>query len=111
QHRTTLNQVGRPVQITTGRQLATSGWPSDVDDVVVMLDARDAFRSAPEDANIYWGAYVGTSDEVLLSGKLSDVGEHITAERANARERKGWLMDSYLLRRDRAGFDADSTEE
>jgi len=41
-HRIGLNQVGRPVQITTGRRLAKA-WPDDVDDVVVMLDAQAAF--------------------------------------------------------------------
>ncbi|MGV9240010.1 precorrin-6A synthase (deacetylating), partial [Streptomyces nigra] len=38
-HRTGLNRVARPVQITTGRRLA-EGFPDGVDDVVVMLDAH-----------------------------------------------------------------------
>jgi precorrin-6A synthase len=98
-HRVPLNQVGRPVQITTGRRLAAE-WPSDVDDVVVMLDARTAFANHVEkDAEIYWGAYIGTPDEILISGKLSEVADQIVAARAEARERKGWIMDTYLLRR------------
>jgi precorrin-6A synthase len=98
-HRIPMNRIGKPVQITTGRRLAEQ-WPSDVDDIVVMLDARNAFTAyADEDVDIYWGAYVGTPDEILLSGKLSDVAPRIEAERAEARERKGWIMDSYLLRR------------
>lgn len=100
QHRTTLNQIGRPVQITTGRLLA-SGWPEGMEDVVVMLDARNAFQQvADDDTDIYWGAYVGTPDEILISGKVSEVAPRIEAERAEARRRKGWIMDSYLLRRD-----------
>src|SRR5262249_6519742 len=42
-HRTGLNRVARPVQITTGRRLA-EGFPEGVDDVVVMLDAHQGFR-------------------------------------------------------------------
>jgi precorrin-6A synthase len=104
-HRTALNQIGRPVQITTGRRLAQA-WPAEVDDVVVMLDARNAFTGyTGEDIDIYWGAYVGTPDEILLSGRLFEVAPRIEAERAQARERKGWIMDSYLLRR-QAGDDS-----
>jgi precorrin-6A synthase len=98
-HRTTLNRVGKPVQITTGRRLA-DGWPQDVDDVVVMLDAHNSFDGfVGEDVDIYWGAYVGTSDELLVSGPVGEVADRIKAVRAEARERKGWVMDTYLLRR------------
>ncbi|MEV0093663.1 precorrin-6A synthase (deacetylating) [Streptomyces sp. NPDC050738] len=99
-HRTGLNRVARPVQITTGRRLA-EGWPEGVDDVVVMLDAHQSFRHhIDQDPVIYWGAYVGTSDEILVSGRLSEVAERIEEVRAEARARKGWIMDTYLLRRD-----------
>ncbi|MYV38922.1 precorrin-6A synthase (deacetylating) [Streptomyces sp. SID1328] len=98
-HRTGLNRVARPVQITTGRRLA-EGLPEGVDDVVVMLDAHQAFREyAGEDIDIYWGAYIGTPDEILVSGPLAEAGPEIERVRAEARERKGWIMDTYLLRR------------
>lgn len=100
-HRTGLNQVGRPVQITTGRRLADGGLPDGVDDVVVMLDAHQAFgRFTGQGLHIYWGAYLGTPDEILLSGPLDDaLATRISAVRAEARARKGWIMDTYLLRR------------
>ncbi|GGS47576.1 precorrin-6A synthase (deacetylating) [Actinokineospora fastidiosa] len=98
-HATTLNQVGGAVQITTGRRLA-SGWPDGVDDLVVMLDAQCAFLAYP-DAEIRWGAYVSTPDEILISGRVSEVGERIRREREAARASKGWIMDTYLLRRPR----------
>lgn len=99
-HRVPLNRVGRPVQITTGRRLAEDGFPAGVDDVVVMLDSRCAFtRFAGEPVDIYWGAYVGTPDELLVSGPVGDVAEHIRRVREQARARKGWIMDTYLLRR------------
>ena len=98
-HRVGLNQVGRPIQITTGRRLAKA-WPDDVDDVVVMLDAQTAFTEhLDQDADIYWGAYLGTPDELLVSGPLREVAPEIEKVRAEARDRKGWIMDTYLLRR------------
>ncbi|MYX30277.1 precorrin-6A synthase (deacetylating) [Streptomyces sp. SID8381] len=98
-HRTGLNRVARPVQITTGRRLA-EGFPEGVDDVVVMLDAHQVFRQyADQDIDIYWGAYIGTPDEILVSGPIAEAGPRIERLRAEARERKGWVMDTYLLRR------------
>nr|WP_296065701.1 precorrin-6A synthase (deacetylating) [uncultured Actinoplanes sp.] len=96
-HRIGLNRVGRPYQVTTGRRLA-EGWPDGVDDVVVMLDAQQAFAGHPE-ADIYWGAYVGTPDEILRSGPVARVGDEIKEVRTEARARHGWIMDTYLLRR------------
>jgi precorrin-6A synthase len=100
-HRTGLNQVGRPVQITTGRRIADGGLPEGVDDVVVMLDAHQSFTAlAGQDLHIYWGAYLGTEDEILIEGPLDDaLARRIGEVRAEARERKGWIMDTYLLRR------------
>ena len=100
-HRIALNRVGGPVHITTGRRLA-DGFPDHSDDVVVMLDAACAFEGlADQDLEIYWGAYLGTDDELLVSGKLAEVAAEIKATRRAARERKGWIMDTYLLRRPR----------
>ncbi|MFP5020634.1 precorrin-6A synthase (deacetylating) [Pseudonocardia phyllosphaerae] len=101
-HRLILNRVGRPVLITTGRRVA-EGLPDDVDDVVVMLDGRTAFATIPPERrtelSIYWGAYLGTPDELLVAGPLDEVADEIVRVRAEARERKGWIMDTYLLRR------------
>ncbi|WP_433324437.1 precorrin-6A synthase (deacetylating) [Spirillospora sp. CA-294931] len=103
-HGIALNQVGAPVQITTGRRLAEE-WPPATDDVVVMLDARNAFAEYAEhpDVEIYYGAYLGMPDEILIAGPLSEVAERIVTERAEARNRKGWIMDTYLLRRPATG--------
>jgi precorrin-6A synthase len=99
-HRTTMNQIGRAVQLTTGRRLA-SGWPEGVDDVFVLLDAHTTFdRFTAHGLTIYWGAYVGTPDEIVLSGPLTEaLAAEIRKTRAEARERHGWIMDTYLLRR------------
>jgi precorrin-6A synthase len=99
-HRIALHGVGHPVHITTGRRLATDGWPPDVDDLVVMLDADCSFTTLdPAGVTIYWGAYLGTPDEILISGPLAEVAAEIQEVRAEARDRKGWMFDTYLLRR------------
>ncbi len=65
-----------------------------------MLDGEQAFaRIDPEDLDIYWGAYLGTADEILIAGRLAEVRENIIEERKRARKAKGWIMDTYLLRR------------
>lgn len=98
-HRTVLHRVGEPVHITTGRRLA-GGLPEGVDNAVVMLDARCTFTQIPgDDVHIWWGAYLGTPDEVLITGNLREVEADIVRVRAELRERKGWIMDTYLLRR------------
>jgi precorrin-6A synthase len=102
-HRIPWNRVAGAVQITTGRRLAADGWPPGVDDVVVMLDADCSFRHLdPAGLEVYWGAYLGTPDELLVAGPLAEAGKEIERVRAAARARKGWIMDTYLLRRSRA---------
>ncbi len=103
-HRIALNRVGQAVLVTTGRRLA-AGLDSDAADVVVMLDAGCAFTTvADRDLEIYWGAYLGTEDELLVSGRLADVADDIVRLRAQARARKGWIMDTYLLRKPSAAL-------
>jgi precorrin-6A synthase len=97
-HRVPFNRVGGAVQITTGRRLA-AGFPAEADDVLVMLDSDCTFARLDDDLDIYWGAYVGTPDEILIAGRVADVAGEIQRARRDARERKGWVMDSYLLRR------------
>jgi precorrin-6A synthase len=102
-HRTTLNRIGEAVEITTGRRIA-EGFPNNVDSVVVMLDAENAYkRFADQDIDIFWGAYIGTPDEILISGKLSEVANDIERVRAEARKANGWIMDTYLMRRGKGG--------
>jgi precorrin-6A synthase len=97
-HRVPLNRVGGSVHITTGRRLA-EGLPENSDHVVVMLDADCTFtRFVADDLDIYWGAYIGAADERLVAGRLGDVSGEIERIRTEARERKGWIMDTYLLR-------------
>ena len=98
-HRIALNAIGEPVLITTGRKLAEAGSAAD-HDTLVMLDGGAGFDAvAHEDVEIFWGAYLGTADEVLVSGRLPDVIDDIRRIRREGKARKGWIMDTYLLRR------------
>lgn len=96
-HRLPINRVGEAIHVTTGRKLA-EGLPPGVTNAVVMLDNQNAFRTADPEAEIYWGAYIGTANEILISGKLKDVAPAIEATRTAARQKHGWIMDTYLLR-------------
>ena len=99
QHKVPLNRIGRSIEITTGRRLA-AGQVSDADSLVVMLDAEDSYHQvADQETEIYWGAYLGTPDEILISGKLKDVADEIERVRKAARLANGWIMDTYLLRK------------
>ncbi|MHC3823388.1 MULTISPECIES: precorrin-6A synthase (deacetylating) [Pseudomonas] len=99
QHKVPLNSIGRSIEITTGRRLA-AGQVSDTDSLVVMLDAEDSYHHvADQQTEIYWGAYLGTPDEILISGKLKDVAAEIERVRKAARAEHGWIMDTYLLRK------------
>ena len=100
-HRIALNAIAGSVVITTGRKLAV-GFPEDAETVVVMLDGEQAFAQLDEpDMEIFWGAYLGTADEMLFAGRLNDLKNDILTARAAARARKGWIMDTYMLKKRR----------
>jgi len=98
-HKISLNRIGGSLLVTTGRRVE-AGWPEGATDIVVMLDANCSFRRLNDgDISIFWGAYLGTDDELLISGTITECGELIEATRTRARARKGWVFDTYLLRR------------
>lgn len=97
QHKVPLNTIGGAVEVTTGRRLAAAEV-SDAQSLVVMLDAEDAYRQVSDpNTHIYWGAYLGTPDEILIAGRLGDVADDIERTRKAARLANGWIMDTYLL--------------
>ncbi|WP_040838098.1 precorrin-6A synthase (deacetylating) [Nocardia brevicatena] len=95
-YRTVLHRIGEPVHITTGRRLRAEGLGDR--STVVMLDGDCAFTELSPDAHIRWGAYLGMPDETLIAGRVGDVSAEIVRRRAELRARKGWIMDTYLLR-------------
>ncbi|KAF0227451.1 MAG: precorrin-6A [Beijerinckiaceae bacterium] len=101
-HAIPLNEIGTPFTVTTGRKLREGGWPAGVDTLAVMLDAGGAFEALdPAGITIWWGAYLGMKEEILLHGPLAGIRTTILETRSEARQRHGWIMDTYLLRRAR----------
>ena len=97
-HGIPLNTVGGEVLVTTGRRLREA-MPG-AESVAVMLDGGCAFRDLPpEQVTIYWGAYLGMPNEIVIAGPLAEVADRIVEARTKARAEHGWIMDTYLLRR------------
>lgn len=99
-HAIPLNTIDGAVRVTTGRQLREHGLPPDEKSAVVMLDGLCSFtRLDPKGLYIWWGAYLGSKQQILIEGPLTKVAQRIVDTRAKARAEHGWIMDSYLLRR------------
>ncbi|MCW2318037.1 precorrin-6A synthase [Rhodoblastus acidophilus] len=98
-HAISLHEIGGDLLVTTARRLLAGG-AKNFDSVAVMLDSNAAFaRIDPEDFHIYWGAYLGTEHEVLMSGPLAEIGSALAETVRREKERHGWILDIYLLRR------------
>ena len=96
-HKITLNSTGRPFQVTTGRILRELGSPNQIETVAVLLDEKCSFNLIKKKAIfIWWGAYLGTDNEILLSGDLDKVGHTIVQARSIAKQKYGWIMDTYI---------------
>lgn len=99
-HKMALNRIGDAILITTGRRLTEEGLPENAGSTIVMLDGKCAFNTLDDkDVTVHWGAYLGTADEIVISGRIGDVGDEIVSTREEARRKKGWIMDTYLLRK------------
>lgn len=99
-HQLILNTVGGPIHVTTGRRLVGEFRP-ELGTVVVMLDGDLACAGLVDqhpDLEIWWGAQLGLTDEVLVHGRLHEVIDEITTRRAAVRAERGWVMDVYALR-------------
>ncbi len=64
-----------------------------------MLDADCTFlwTAAPDD-HIWWGAYLGTPDEIVLAGTVG-TSVRPSVDPARGPRAHGWIMDIYLLPR------------
>lgn len=97
-HKIPLNGIGEAVEVTTGRRVAAR-TPEGA--FVALLDDGTGLKALMErgwPGHVWWGACLGTPDEMLMSGRLSEVGEAILRARAEVRARKGWVMDVWLGR-------------
>ncbi|WP_170472971.1 precorrin-6A synthase (deacetylating) [Ruegeria arenilitoris] len=97
-HAIPINEIGEPFVVTTGRRIREEGWPSATKKMAVMLDGECSFQSLKmDDFDIWWGAYVGMKEEILINGPLAEKCQEIMSTRAKARADHGWIMDVYLL--------------
>ncbi|AHD21071.1 precorrin 6A synthase [Rhodococcus pyridinivorans SB3094] len=97
-HRLVLNTIGGPITVTTGRRLVQD-VAAGASNIVVMLDGGLVCADLDGAWNIWWGANLGTDDEELVAGKLAEVLPAIREARVRAKQARGWVMDTYLLRR------------
>ena len=98
-HQIALN-AGASVHITTGARLLAEYRP-ELGDVVVMNDAELACRGLVgefPDTEVFWGAYLGTPDQVIANGPLRTVATELADLRRRLVEHHGWILDTYLLR-------------
>lgn len=97
-HKILLNRVGETITICAGRKLPALSLQQRRN-VCVMLDAQCTFTQVcDEHTYIWWGAYVGTPQEVLRCGYAHEVSSEIQEVRASLKKQHGWVMDIYLLR-------------
>ena len=98
-HKIPLNRISEPILITTARHLKEY-TPAEIKNMIVVLDSHVSFKDIDdEDIDIYWGGYLGSDDEILISSRLKDVKDEIKKTIIEAKRRKGWIMDTYILRR------------
>ena len=99
-HRIALGDGGSDVHFLSAQRLVDSYEPAMGDAVVVDDDRLRCLELADlfPDLELYWGAHLGSPDEVLVAGRLADVADELRAARARAAGSRGWVLDAYLLR-------------
>ena len=97
-HRIVLNEVGRPVHVTTARRLREAVTVGQGNIVVMLGGSLDL--DGLDDWFIWWGANLGTPAEELVAGRVADVRDELAAARDRAKAAAGWVMDVCLLRRE-----------
>lgn len=99
-HRIALGGRGSDVHLVSAQHLVDSYDPAMGDAVVFADDRLQCLELADlfPDLELYWGAHLGTPDELLVAGRLADVADELRAARSRAAEARGWVLDAYVLR-------------
>lgn len=99
-HQIALTSTGSSLHFTNGALLLEQYDPA-LGDFVVLDDPDLACRGLLvefPDVELYWGAYLGTPDQVLANGPLREVIDDLVELRAKLVAHHGWIHDTYLLR-------------
>ncbi|GLK73261.1 precorrin-6A synthase (deacetylating) [Ancylobacter dichloromethanicus] len=99
-HAVPLNGIGEEVRLTTGRHVAQA--TPDAPAFAVLLDdgsGLEALLARGFEGTLWWGANLGTEAEILVAGRLCEVGAAALAARAQVKAARGWVMDVWLARR------------
>ena len=102
-HRIVLHEVGQALHVTSARRLHEA-LAQGQDNIVVMLNRVIELEGPGMDLSdwtIWWGANLGTATEELVAGRVGDVLPAIHESRERVRAEAGWVMDIFLLRRER----------
>jgi len=97
-HKEPFTDIGESLLFTTPRFIRKN---KKIDlNTVVFLDNYESYNLLiDEDLEMFWGAYLGLKEEVLISGKLSEVRKKVTEIRRKLRKEKGWIMEVYFLKK------------
>ncbi len=100
-HKISLTRIAETLLITTPRPLRKQ--KEILMNTMVFLDNYETFKLFKDDKElmIYWGAYIGTEKEVLLSGKLSECWHKLVELRKELKEKYGYIMETYFLTKDK----------
>lgn len=96
-HRIVLHDIGQPIVVTTGRRLREA-LASGAENILVMLNSTIDLEGF-EEWTIWWGANLGTPDERLVAGRVTEVAVEVLTTRIEVKTTVGWIMDVYLLRK------------
>lgn len=97
-HKISLNAVGEKILLTTGRRFRELD-EEEIENAVVLLDNYQTYKKlADSDMQLYWGCYLGTEHEHLISGAAREVVDKIIEVKKTEKARRGWIMETYLVR-------------
>jgi len=96
-HAIVLHEVGRPLHLTTARNLPAAVEAGQRNIVAMLLSSVESFAPLA-DWTVWWGANLGSEHEALAHGPVADVLPEIRAARNRIKAAAGWVMDLALLR-------------
>lgn len=92
-----LTELSTPLSFHTPRTLRL--LKEITHPIVVFLDNYETYKKFKEHPlELIWGAFVGSNDEIIMRGKLKEIAESHSLMRKNLKNKKGYLMEIYILK-------------